>query len=360
MPKSRIGGFWLTQRGGSEAFYVEWYDAEDRRTHRRSLRTRDLQEAELRLAQWVTEHARIRDERPQDVPLATVLERYYREHAVHTRSSEAAKHALRYWLEWFKDVSVSEVTKPRQAAFVRWLEDNGKSRGYVRRIISIGRAAMRYAVDAGYILSSPPVTIPEAEDAEDTAARLPLLTLEQSAALMAVRKPEHVQRYCLIAFCTLARPEAILQLKRFQIDMQNRVLRLNPPGRRQTKKRRAVVPICQTLYDALITWPEDILVSWKGRELRSIRRIFKRSAIAAGVPWATPYTIRRTMATELRARGVPEWEVAGFLGHRIAGTTEIYARYTPDHHSDAVEAIDAYMTEVFARQLRASQKNGRS
>ena len=48
-----------------------------------------------------------------------------------------------------------------------------------------------------------------------------------------------------------------------------------------------------------------------------------------------PYTIRHTMATELRKRGVPPWEVSGMLGHRSEHkTTEIYAHYAPDYLGD--------------------------
>ena len=56
------------------------------------------------------------------------------------------------------------------------------------------------------------------------------------------------------------------------------------------------------------------------------------------------------MATELRARNVPEWEVAGMLGHKIptARTTERYAKFRPDYLSQAIEAIDDYFTELQA------------
>jgi hypothetical protein len=65
----------------------------------------------------------------------------------------------------------------------------------------------------------------------------------------------------------------------------------------------------------------------------------------------TPYTIRHTVATEMRKRGVATWEVAGFLGHSSGyKTTERYAQFAPDHISQAVRAIDAYFGE-----LRASE-----
>ena len=63
----------------------------------------------------------------------------------------------------------------------------------------------------------------------------------------------------------------------------------------------------------------------------------------------TPYVLRHSLATELRSRGVPEWECAGWLGHRTAyRTTEIYAKYRPEFLSQARAAIDAWMKEIGA------------
>lgn len=52
------------------------------------------------------------------------------------------------------------------------------------------------------------------------------------------------------------------------------------------------------------------------------------------------------MATELRKRAVPAWEVAGFLGHKSQGITERYAKYAPDYLGQAVPAIDQYLFEL--------------
>ena len=67
----------------------------------------------------------------------------------------------------------------------------------------------------------------------------------------------------------------------------------------------------------------------------------------------TPYTVRYTVAAEMRRRGVPVWEVAGFLGHSSGyKTTERYAKFGPDHLGGAVRAIDAYFAELRAAGTR--------
>ena len=49
----------------------------------------------------------------------------------------------------------------------------------------------------------------------------------------------------------------------------------------------------------------------------------------------------------MRKRGVPVWEVAGFLGHSSGyNTTERYAKFGPDHLAEAVKAIDGYFMDL--------------
>jgi hypothetical protein len=51
------------------------------------------------------------------------------------------------------------------------------------------------------------------------------------------------------------------------------------------------------------------------------------------------------MATELRRRSDPKWEVEGMLGH-AAGITEGYAVFDPEYMSMARPKIDAYFAEL--------------
>jgi hypothetical protein len=68
---------------------------------------------------------------------------------------------------------------------------------------------------------------------------------------------------------------------------------------------------------------------------------------SAAIMEVTAYTIRHTVAAEMRKRGVPVWEVAGFLGHSSGyKTTERYAKFGPDHLAGAVKAIDGYFTNL--------------
>ena len=112
----------------------------------------------------------------------------------------------------------------------------------------------------------------------------------------------------------------------------------------------AAQPHSRTLCPWLCTVESGRTITYQGRAMTSrdwhsapFRKLCTKVGLGSHV---VPYTIRHTMATELRSRGVPAWEVAGYLGHRTHGTTERYAKFAPDHLSQAVTALDTYCREL--------------
>jgi integrase len=198
------------------------------------------------------------------------------------------------------------------------------------------------------------------------------LTLDEMKSLWDAKMPDHLRVYLVLAINTLARPEALFELRRAQIDIEHRLLHLNPEGRVQTKKYRPALPITDTLLPWL-SLDRDYQIQWKKKQttpIKSIQTTWRKLRADIGFDKdVVPYTIRHTIATELRTRGVPEWECAGFMGQRSGSVTERYAKYQPDHLGAAVRAIDAYCEELneltdipivldavpFTRQLRATR-----
>ena len=90
--------------------------------------------------------------------------------------------------------------------------------------------------------------------------------------------------FLAILLNTGARPNAILALTRFQIDLERRLLNLQPPGRDETKKRNPVLPITDALLPWLRAATGDYLVSWHGKPLASIKSAWRRARARAGLP----------------------------------------------------------------------------
>ena len=203
---------------------------------------------------------------------------------------------------------------------------------------------------------------PEAEPRER------LLTIDEAKALFAAATATHQILYLMLAFATAARPAALLELTTFQVDCDARLIRLNPAGRAQNKKRRPTIPICDALLPWLRGLPAGPVVQYRGKALTRTKMIFEHLAARAarrnppggdhGCPNAsarrparrglgaiedgrrrsaaimevTAYTIRRTVAAEMRKRGVPVGRSPGFSAiPRVTGrrnATQNSARIT--------------------------------
>lgn len=339
----QIGDYWLTQRPGSRQWCRTWYDPATRQTRRASLGTADFQEGKLRLWEWYAKHGKADRQAPQDVPLDLVLVRYYEQHAQSQASAETARIALGYWSEHFGAATVAEVTPGEQRRFVDWLRGKGLADGYVKRILGVGKSALNRAYREGEISSVPFVVL-----VPDGQPRDRVLTPAESAALWAAATLPHERMFLALAYGTLARPEAILALHKAFVDFDRGLLVQNPPGRRQTRKYRPIVPVAGFLRPMLAAAPDGPLVAWKGQPIKSIKTAWRRMRAQAGLEDAVvPKTVRHTMATELRAAGVPEAEIQGFLGHKaFSGKTGVYAHYRPDYLSQALPVIDGYMARL--------------
>jgi integrase len=275
-----------------------------------------------------------------------VLVRYYQRHARDLVSEEMARIGSAYWSDFFAGAVVSEITADRQREFIAWLKAKRVpplSDGYIKRILNVGKAALMRAYREGEITSAPFIL-----PGNDSVTQDLELSVAQSRALWAAARLPHERMYLALAYGTLARPEAILELERAFVNFERRQLDQNPPGRRQTRKYRPVVPVCDFLLPWLEDAPDGPLVQWRGKPIDSFKTAWRGLRRRAGLPQAfVPKTIRHTMSIALRSADVPEAEIQGMLGHKAySGKTEIYARYRPDYLGQAVRAIDEYMNAL--------------
>jgi len=137
----QIGEYWLSRRKGSAAWCRTWFDKRTRQTKRTSLGTEDFQQAQLNLAEWMLYSQALRKEAPQELPIETVLLRYYNNHAKNIRSAEDARRSLDKWATYFTEQVVSDITPVTVEGFIESLRIQGYSEGYIGRILRVGKAA---------------------------------------------------------------------------------------------------------------------------------------------------------------------------------------------------------------------------
>lgn len=157
-----------------------------------------------------------------------------------------------------------------------------------------------------------------------------------------VRAP-HARLYVELGLATMARPTAILELTWDRVDFERGTVDLNPIGRRQTRKRRPVVPLNQDALEALReAYPgrqSQFVIERGSKQVKSLKKAFQAASARSGIH-VTPYTLRHTGAVWAAEAGVSMAELAQFMGHDDSATTEKhYARFSPGHLRKVADAI---------------------
>lgn len=340
----QLGPYWLGQRSGSPSWYRCWL--EGKRTRRVSLGTTSFEQAQQALTDWYVVNRKPENETPAELTIAEVIGRYWEGHASKLPRAATVNTHCRYWLDYFKDKPVSEACSfSQQEAFKASLRARGLKDISINHVTSTGRAALRLAWKTGVIASVPPLTMLKV--GEQPPMGRPVTP--QEAARLLGELPEHAWLVNVLLIGTCARPSAIMQLDWSQIDFEAGLIRLNAEGRAQNKKRRPVVRMPSFLREVLqpIRQEKGPVVAFGGEAVKSVRTAWRKARERAGLDkTVTLYSWRHTLARWMRAQGVPQWEVQGQLGHRVAGVTERYAEYAPDYQVKATEAIELFYSKV--------------
>ena len=183
--------------------------------------------------------------------------------------------------------------------------------------------------------------------------------------------------FVLLALNTGARKGALLDLRWPQIDFVNRIIHLNPEGRTQTNKRRAIVPINDRLYEALKEAQADIkrkaedrakknlpplppcshVLHYHNAPLADLKVGFRNACARAEITGVTPHTLRHTAGTLMALAGVDLFLIAKVLGHSVQKTTEMYAHHRPEYLRSAVDVLGK-ATAINPLQKMGAPSNG--
>ncbi len=356
---ARIGPYFLKPRGKKGIYSIFWYDPTTRQTPGISTGTSDYQEAQLALAR----HALAAD-RPVgllDAPLATVLTRYWNDRGSALTSAEVVRVSMANALEIWGDVTVAQLLPSLQEKFVAKLRADGLSDHTI--LSRLGRiwTAINYAKAEGVLQMVPTMitsdrwkpnlqsggrelSVAELGKLFNTAGKLDFKAPGGNGASVTYSR-EHWWRFLILAVGTGHRRTALMELTKAQVDLDSNVIRLNPEGRRQTKKRRPTVPMCPTLRYWAQKWhrdssDSDYIITYGSMPLVS-DTFFDTLSEAAGVA-CSANDIRHTVTTWMVRKRVPGDERRMFIGHKApgAGVDENYIHLDPDFCATAASAVE--------------------
>ena len=357
MPRKNRGPFLDVNRSG---FYEIRFTANGR-TSCRSTGTRDFQLAQKILANFILlgEQDRMILASTEAPPMmvreaigdpeedAEATQSYWHEHVLrNVVGVDTQRYAARKLLQHFGHLAVKDVRPHHIAAYVDARRSGALGKpsvdGTIARELSVLNAAFQHQVKARRLKSddAPLVELPKPSEPKDR-----WLTHEEAAKLLEAALGEgegrlpRVYRFIALALATGSRKTALLELRKGQVDLAQRTIRLNPHGRTQTKKRRPLVPIS----DDLLPIMERVMAEATGDFLLdhpgSIRSSFERVCKAAGLDDVSPHTLRHTAASWMLQDGVPIEQVAAILGDTIATVERVYGHHCKGRLMAAANAI---------------------
>jgi integrase len=184
--------------------------------------------------------------------------------------------------------------------------------------------------------------------------------LDAAAALRGGDRLSRAERFIWLALETAGRKQALLDLTWDRVDFETNTIRLDAPGLRATKKRRATVPISKALKPvlerALRERTGDLVLDNGGAVWPAIQRIVVKAGLAPDVPVAKgqkpkatgigPHTFRHTAATHMARRRVPLYIIAAILGNTVAMVTKVYGHHAKEDLQEAVDMISGGVLEA--------------
>ena len=326
-------------------WYIRW--SEGGRSRERTTGTGDRGEAEAEFGRWLTERATPAPggpSYPAETSIADMLALYAERHAPSLDDPARVAYAIDRLLGFWGDRRVDAVKPETCRQYRRVRAADGVKEGTAAKELSILRGSLNWAAKNGYLISAPFVELPPRQPGKDR-----WLTRSEVARLLweSRKSPKarlHLPLFILIAVYTGARHGAILGLRWSQVDLINGRIDFNEPGRLRTNKRRPIIPIPRGLRAALTRAHQRAsspwVVSYGGRPIKRIRKAFDAACRRARLADVGRHTCRHTCGTWLAQAGVDLHQIAGWLGHTNARTTELYAHHSPDHFGAAMRAME--------------------
>lgn len=371
MPRPNLGPrLALVRKPGwtRAVYYIRW--TEGGKGREKSTGHSEVGPAETVFQDWIEERRRKRRTGagdPAAVLVRDVLNDYAEEHGAEVDSPASLAFAVEPLLAFFTDDTIASLTTGRVKEYWTWRAEHsvqnvrdpvtrevtetnivagGAGPGtIIRELGGTLRPAIKHAINQKRLqLGAYYVPVPPAPAGRDF-----WITRQQAARLLRETRRDtrarlHLPLYALIALYTGQRRGAILDLTWQQVDLVRGTINFNAPGRRQTKKRRPVIPVPRSLLAALRRaqrrTSSPFVIAYQGERVGSVKKGFSSAAARAGIPDCTSHTLRHTAGTWMAQRGVDLREIGGYLGHSHARTTELYAHHHPDYLRNARAAFE--------------------
>jgi integrase len=325
-----------------KSWYIVWFD--HGRECLRGTGTRDRQEAEIALAEFLRATTSAHGPRDPNEVLVTDILALYAEQ----RPSPRVGYAIMALTDALEGKTVGQVN---EALCKKYGQERHRSNSTVRRELGVLRAAIIMAAETGVITRSVKTYLPT-----ESAPRDRWLTRSEAAMLMAaalgfeatgkrVARPQyHLALFILLGLYTGRRMEAILSLQWRQVDLRSGWIDFRRPGQAENKKRRGRCRIPDRLLPHLeraARFGHDVgpVISWAGKPVRNIRKTFTTAAARAGLEGINRHVLKHTAISWMMQAGEDPWRVSDYFATSLTTILKHYGHHHPDQQAAVASRI---------------------
>jgi integrase len=347
----------LVRARASGRYYVAWYDPDGRQTRRASLRTNKSSEAHEQvrflLDLGVTgDPKEYLNKKKQVRTVSELLDDAWDSYLKKLPSAEAAGIARNILKRELGEKRLSALVLQDYDDFRDRLKAMGKSIGYVSRILSVLRSSGNRALKNRK--TTVRLDVPEYQPRskkKNLKKKGPLLTTQEIAAIIDKIDAPHLLLLVILLIHFGARVGALLDAIRGQIDLEQSLFDLNPPGRDATNKGRPLLPIPATLRPWIEDLPDGPLITYHGAAIAEADTAFNSAVGRSKIgKKANTYSIRHSLSRYMRKQGVDLEEIGIWLGHGNHDpeneTTLIYCPWEPDYLINCRKAAEEFVREI--------------
>ena len=262
------------------------------------------------------------------------------------------------------------VIRPRHVdAYIEQRRGAGRANATINHELSMLRRAFNLARETGTITAAPFLI----RKLEENNVRKGFFEHAEYTALRATL-PEEIRPILTFAYYTGCRKGEIVNLQWSQVDLIQRIVRLEP-GETKNKLPRILPLRVEELYQTFAMLREERdrdfpecpwVFSRRGQRIRDFRKAWDIACEAAGMwdaqrkrPTRIFHDTRRSGVRNLIRAGVPEKVAMLISGHK---TRSVFERYNIVDERDVIEAmgkLDTYTRERAAAEKRAHKKAAR-
>lgn len=368
--QQRLGQFWLAWRTDRDEWAICWNDSGAGTRRRKSTGIGGFndgdppREAQEALTEHFKQHGQPEAIDPRSsASVSRVMTLWLTKDGVNRARAMQYGYAvahLQRWLDSRGPMRVDEINTPSTRPYIDFrLKEGVKGETIASELAALQRA-FNWAEAESVIPFVPKVAkVPSDLRSEPKDVEY---SHEQVAALLEAATGRfdrlHVATFAMIMLSTHGRVEAILEA--FAEQHKDGLLYTNEAGRKQTTKRRSVVPVVPTLKRWLPK--EGKLIVYRTlrkdgtiyeRPTYEIKNAFAGCLKAAGIvdadgePWGSPNALRHTIHTQLNRMGVPNAQIdlaAGHSGERGSGRN--YTHLRPDYLKEFRAGVERYWREM--------------